>query len=473
MDLISNLILSSDAQVNPSNFTTFGDMAVWTGLIQILVLVCALLIGNTIRRKVVFIRKSLMPTALIGGFILLLLKLIPAVNSLIDKNAMEVITYHCLAIGVIALVLKKGKKDEKKKVGVIVETGLVTGATYMIQAVFGLVITAILFTAGAIANAGGGVLLALGFGQGTGQALTYGKIFQEDYGFTGGATFGLSIATIGFFVSAVVGVIYMNILRKKGKLKYTEGRKGISEKLEDYVHKNDIPNNESIDKLTMNLCLVLFVYGIVYIVMSLININLIWGFNFLLGSLFGLIVKLVLDFFQKKNIMHRNLTNDYLLDRISGVMFDVMIIAGVAAIDLTEFSNMWWQLAIVCVVGTIITFIYLRLACNELYKGYEQEGFFSMFGMLTGTASNGIILLREIDPAFETPASTNLVLSSLPAIAFGGGLLLVLGYCPQGLTQTLITIGILSVAFIVFTLIIFRRKIFKKYKKTASVPTAE
>ncbi len=464
MGSISNLILAEQELI-----TDFSTPVAWTGLIQVLILVCALLVGNTLRRKVPFLRKSLMPTALIGGFVLLMLKLIPAVDNIIDKNAMGVITYHCLALGVIALVLKKGKPGQKKNVGKIVETGLVTGATYMIQAVFGLAITAILFVVGAITNPGAGVLLALGYGQGTGQAYTYGAMYEDPTNFAnplqGGTTFGLSIATIGFFVASVVGVVYMNILRRKGKLAHTEGRKGISENLEDYVHHNDIPNNESIDKLTMNIALVLFVYGIVYLVMSLIKVKLMWGFNFLLGSLFGIIVKLILDFFQKKKIVHRNLTNDYLLDRISGVTFDVMIIAGVAAIDLHEFSKMWWQLLIICVVGAIITFVYIRFACNELYKGYEHEGFFSMFGMLTGTASNGMILLREIDPAFETPASTNLILSSLPAIAFGGGLLLVLGYCPKGLNQTLITIGILFVAFVVFTLIIFRKSIFKKGKK--------
>ncbi len=31
-----------------------------------------------------------------------------------------------------------------------------------------------------------------------------------------------------------------------------------------------------------------------------------------------------------------------------------------------------------------------------------------MFGMLTGTASRGMILLREIDPNYETPAANNL-----------------------------------------------------------------
>lgn len=450
-----------------NDFSSFSELKVWSGLIQMFILVGALLVGNTLRRKIPFLRRSLMPTALIGGFVILMLKFIPAFNDLVDKPLMEQVTYHTLAIGFIALALKRGKQT-KKSIGTIVETGLVTGATYAMQAVLGLAVTVIIsLVVVTDIIPGGGVLLALGFGQGTGQALTYGKMYESEFNFAGGATFGLSIATIGFFVASVVGVVYMNILRRKGKLKHTNGRKGISEDITDYVHKNDIPNSESIDKLTMNVSLVLFVYAIVYFVMRLVNMELIWGFNFLLGSLLALLLKLTLNFLQKKNIVHRNLTNDYLLDRIGGLVFDIMIIAGVAAIDLTEFSKMWLPLTIVCTVGTIATFIYIRFASNELYKGYEHEGFFSMFGMLTGTASNGMILLRELDPGYETPASTNLVFSSLPAIAFGGGLLLVLGYCPKGLTESLVTMGILSVGFIVFTLIIFRRKIFKKYKKAS------
>ena len=144
--------------------------------------------------------------------------------------------------------------------------------------------------------------------------------------------------------------------------------------------------------------------------MRVVNVNLIWGFNFLLGTILAALVRWIIKLLKKGKLMHRELTNNYLLDRISGFMFDLMIIAGVAAIDLSQLSGMWWQLLIVCALGTVATFIYLRVACNHLYPGYKEEAFFSMFGMLTGTASNGMILLREIDPKFETPAANNLVL---------------------------------------------------------------
>ena len=121
-----------------------------------------------------------------------------------------------------------------------------------------------------------------------------------------------------------------------------------------------------------------------------------------------------------------------------------------------------------CALGAVVTFVHVRACCKHLYPDYQYEGFFSMFGMLTGTASNGMILLREIDPKFETPAANNLVLQTIPAIAFGFPVLLLMGVGPQSMKSCLITLGILAVCFVVFALFIFRKKIFKKRELKSS-----
>lgn len=449
-----------------SKIDSFGDIAVWSFLSQFFMLAVAMLLGNTLRRKVPLIRKSLVPTALLGGALILILKVIPAFEAFINYAAMETVTYHCLAIGFIAVALKRVKSKQSTSIKTLLETGVVQGATYALQAALGLAITIVLaLTLAGGFFPGGGVLLALGFGQGTGQALNYGKIYETTYGFEGGATFGLTIATVGFFVSSIVGVIYMNILRRKGKLRLMRTSEKVDEKLEDYVTDNEIPSTESVDRLTLNVALVLSVYAVAYLVMRLANINLVWGFNFLLGSLLALLFKVCMNGLKKIGWMHREIINDHLMDRISGFAFDFMIIAGCAAINLDKVYDLLWPLIAVCAIGTVATFAYLRWVSYHLYPGYEHEAFLSLFGMLTGTASNGMILLREVDPSYETPAATNMVLSGLPAIVFGGGLLVLLGFCPKGFNQAVITLVILVVAVVVFTAILFRQKIFKKKAK--------
>ncbi len=446
--------------------SSFGDEMVWSFLVQIFILIAALLVGNILRRKIPFIRRSLIPTSLLGGLLILIIKMLPFYDNVVNQATMEIITYHALGIGFIALGLKQAKDSQKTSMGKVVETGLLTGATYVIQGLVGLAVTIALFYAIGFFP-GGGIILALGFGQGTGQALNYGKMYETDFGFVGGTTWGLTIATVGFLVAAIVGVVYMNILRRKGKL-VLRGSEGVKDTLEDFVSEGEIPLTESVDKFTINFCLVFLVYAIAYTIMRVVNVNLIWGFNFLLGTIFAALVRWVIKGLKKAKLMHRELTNNYLLDRISGFMFDLMIIAGVAAIDLSELSGLWWQLTIVCALGATATFVYLRVACNHLYPEYRNEAFFSMFGMLTGTASNGMILLREIDPKFETPAANNLVLQSIPAIAFGGALLLLFNIC-SNIQNSWIALGVLVAAWIIYTFIIFRKAIFKKaYAKKAA-----
>ena len=85
-----------------------------------------------------------------------------------------------------------------------------------------------------------------------------------------------------------------------------------------------------------------------------------------------------------------------------------------------------------------------------------------MYGMLTGTASTGIILLRELDPSFSTPASENMVYQNIPAIVFGFPMMFLALFAPNDPVLTLI---ISAAFFLVMNLILFRSRIFRKRAK--------
>ena len=85
-----------------------------------------------------------------------------------------------------------------------------------------------------------------------------------------------------------------------------------------------------------------------------------------------------------------------------------------------------------------------------------------MYGMLTGTASTGTILLREIDPAFRTPAADNMVYQNFPAIVFGFPMMLLATLAPK---KPVLTLVILALFFAVMNVILFRRSIFRKKGK--------
>ena len=85
-----------------------------------------------------------------------------------------------------------------------------------------------------------------------------------------------------------------------------------------------------------------------------------------------------------------------------------------------------------------------------------------MYGMLTGTASTGIILLREIDRDFKTPASDNMVYQNFPAIVLGFPMMFLATLAP---VKPILTMIIFVVFFVALNLVLFRSKIFKKGKK--------
>lgn len=464
--------------------TSFASLSAWGWLIQFFIIIVALLIANLIRCNVPLLRRSLLPTALVAGLIILCIKPLGFFHTLVDKGSMEIITYHALGLGFVAMALKNKKIKSQTTTMKVVETGAVTASTYIIQGIIGLLITIPLFLWWNNREFfyASGLLLPMGYGQGPGQALNFGvtySTFAADQGIAfHGSDFGLSIAATGFILGSLIGVIYMNILRRKGRLNMKGSDYKEEYTLADYESENEIPHAESIDKMTVQVSLVLLVYSLVFLFMYGVQQMelgdfgtktlkpMFWGFNFLWGTIFGSLVKVLINRARKVHLMQREYINNYTLDRIAGTCFDFMIVAGTAAIDFTNLRGIWLPLILVCTLGALLTFLHVRACCKHLYPDYQYEGFFSMFGMLTGTASNGMILLREIDPKFETPAANNLVLQTIPAIAFGFPVLLLMGVGPQSMKHCLITLGIMVVCFIIFSVFIFRKKLFKRTPKS-------
>jgi ESS family glutamate:Na+ symporter len=187
----------------------------------------------------------------------------------------------------------------------------------------------------------------------------------------------------------------------------------------------------------------------------------IWGFNFILGVLSASLVKWCMNLFKRLGGIKREYTNNFLLTRTSNFFFDIMIVAGIAAIRLDSLKQYWGIMLILGVAGLIFTYIYNRIVAKTLFKNYAEEQFLAMYGMLTGTASTGIILLREVDSDFETPAADNLVYQNFPAIALGFPMMLLATLAPK---KPILTLIIFVVFFAVLNVVLFRSKIFRRKK---------
>ena len=405
----------------------FWDYSVWGSINLIAVLLISLLAANVLKRWIRPLRRSLIPTSVLGGMMLLLVSFVfrqasgaemfdTAFFGATGSDMLEIITYHALALGFIASALRPGHgKLGPKRVREIFNTGVTTVSTYLLQGIAGLAVT---LAAAAVMPGffrAAGILLPFGYGQGTGQALNYGGIYEADYGFIGGKSFGLTIAALGFLSASLGGVCYLALLRRRGK-SAPPAEQEEALRSEEIQASGEIPMQASMDKMTVQIALTALAYLIAYLLMSLLGRllpgmrSVIFGFNFLLGVLSAVLLRSLLSGLKK--------------------------------------------------AGLVLTLAYNHLEARLLFPEYPQEQFLMMYGMLTGTASTGIILLRELDPDFRTPASENMVYQNFPAIVFGFPMMLLATLAPRKPVLTLI----LLCAFFLFMNLILFRSLFRRRK---------
>ncbi len=465
--------------VSSWDFTLSNYSAVWAFMVQLGLLLMFLMLGNILRRKIPLFRNCLIPSALLGGGVLLIVNIICKQFNfvLVDNRLMQVITYHCLAIGFAAMSLKTEKSAHKTKRCQVLEFGALQGGSYMLQAFVGLGITLILFFltrhGEKVISYICGLILPLAYGQGPGNALSWDINFTNTPAtqFAGNGSFGLSLASIGFVVASVFGVLYINIYKKRSNLYVRKANH--FEEVVDQTNPSgeEIPDNESVDKFTLQVGFVALAYALSFGFMCLLGVisdftnSIAWGFNFLWASLAAILIRGVVKQLRKRSMMHREYINNYQMDRISGFSFDLMIVAGVAAIEINDIKDYILPIVILSLIGTLITFVYIRLVAKECFKGFEHEFFLMSFGTMTGTASNGMILMKEIDPGLRTPTSSLYILSNFPAMVMIAPLLFLLGFAGKSPMNAIIACAIFFVLWLLYTIYLFRRKIFKKRYK--------
>ena len=454
----------------------FWDFKVWSGFNLVSVLLMSLLVASILKKIFPALKASLVPTSVLGGGILIV---VAGVYKLVTGDVMfdtpffggngtavlETITYHALALGFVASTLKpSGSKMTKQRTTEIFNTGVTTVSTYLLQGVCGMIISMVAALLVKDFFPAAGLLLPFGYGQGTGQALNYGGIYEYDFGFLGGKSFGLTIAALGFLSASFGGVAHLILLKRRGEITPPSER-GDDLYGQQIQSPDESPMQESIDKLTVQTALICLSYLLAYLLMMLLGSllpgmkSVIYGFNFLLGVLTATLVKAVMNFLRRKKLLRRDHTNSFLLTRASNFCFDVMVVAGIAAIRLSALEDYWGIILIMGIAGLVVTYAYNHVVAHTLFSEYPEEQFLMMYGMLTGTASTGTILLREIDSEFKTPASDNMVYQNFPAIVFGFPIMLLATVAP--IRPVLVTI-ILALFFLVMNVILFRSKIFKK-----------
>jgi len=399
----------------------------WNSMNYFVLLGVLLFIAKIIKEKLPFLNKVIIPTALIAGFIgLLLSNGFLNVITIDREGILHNIVYHALAIGFISLSLKRDKNPTNKKVW---STGMIIVMAYLLQAVIGVTIVAILFSDIFL---GAGLLLPLGFGQGPGLATSIGIGYAEGVGnLIEGGALGATIASLGFLIGGTVGVASLNFLARKHNLKVEKVHKENSTTKETFEF-DSIKELRVFDALTAQIAIIFVIYAMVYITLVILEnhflplfgdigntfIDVAHGFNFLIGILYALLFKKILDAFERKGMNINFLTNNYILSNISSLAFNFLIAAAVMTITIESIREYYLLVIVLAVFATLFTYLFLSFIVKRVYREeYTTHYFLGLFGMLTGTASTGLALLKGVDQDFESPVAEEMVVGSGTAIS--------------------------------------------------------
>src|SRR5699024_8060089 len=140
----------------------------WAMVLDFVLISLLIVIAAVLKARIPLLRKLIVPTSMIAGFIGLITG--PELLGWIrfDTDMLGNIVYHFMAIGFIALSLKERDINHSPA---ILNSGMMIVSTYLVQGLVGLGLFMILATTFYPDFFPGiGLLLPLGFGQGPGQA---------------------------------------------------------------------------------------------------------------------------------------------------------------------------------------------------------------------------------------------------------------------------------------------------------------
>lgn len=425
-------------------------MTDWNSVLMLLYVFVLMFVAKLIKEKVPIFQSIVIPTSLLAGFLGLLMG--PEVLGRWDftlfgrtfnlglqyDHAFYVdVIYYCMIIGFVALTLtnRNAKQNQRS-----IDSGLFIVSTYLIQGIIGLLVVGVMInTFWPDFFVGLGLILPLAFGQGTGLASQIGQGWDRATGLGYAMQFGITLATVGFLVGGIGGIILLNYYIRKYNLKPVDLKKlkGVKTQKVEFQTPNEINFFDNLLVQVVWLAIILIITFIVtsglYKVLYPINpsiASVITSFSYLIGVFIAMGLRGIFRWLERSGHRTNVLIDDYMMSNISSLAMNVMITSAVMSIELGVIKEYYPILIGVSIAGTIITLLFVELFGRFVFKG-ELENHYNivMFGMLCGVASTGLALLRGLDPDYRTETADNaVVLGSAFAAVVGFPLMILLGF---------------------------------------------
>ncbi|ADN74885.1 sodium/glutamate symporter [Ferrimonas balearica DSM 9799] len=263
-----------------------------------------------------------------------------------------------------------------------------------------------------------GLVLSAGFmgGHGTGVVVgeTLGSMGWED-----ALTLALTTATVGIFVSILVGLLLIHLGLRKGwitdfarfETMSKTARKGLVPADEQGHLGRETAASISIDALAMHAALLIAVSVAAYHAAVYLS-----GFHelvrvpaFVTAFGLGLAARTVL-----KKLGGKIYFDDKIFGHCTGTASDFLVVFGIAAIKITILLNYAVPLILMVLLGIVFNLMMvLVVAPRILGENWFEKAVFS-WGWLTGTVGMGIALLRIVDPKMRSRVLDDYAIAYVP-----------------------------------------------------------
>ncbi|MCP4451175.1 MAG: sodium:glutamate symporter, partial [Planctomycetes bacterium] len=257
-------------------------------------------------------------------------------------------------------------------------------------------------------------ILPVGFEGGHGTAAGLGEMFSEK-GWDAGQDLALSSATFGIVFAIITGTILVNWAARRGHVQHIARDHDLS----GIIPRDKRPeagkltlNADAIDSLSFHLVMVglaiglgiLFKAGLLRLessIPALADLGLLRSFPlFPLCMLGGLCVQWIEMRFDRHRLIDLGL-----IRRIQNTALDFLVVAAIATIRIQVVAMALVPLLILVAAGILWNVFCVTVLAPRVFKDAWFERAIAEMGQSMGVTATGLLLLRVVDPDYETPAA--------------------------------------------------------------------
>ena len=414
------------------------------------VVLCILLgMGHVLRSRIKLFQKLYLPSCVIGGlFGLLVIQILSAgsgsctlcqsANTWLDDitapwqklpSFLINIVFACLFLGV---KLPKFSEIWRRSAPQVVYGQIVAWGQYVVGLGLWVFVLSWIFKDLPGMFAG---ILPVGFEGGHGTAAGMGPVFAER-GWPEGQDLAMTSATFGIMSAIIVGTILVNWAVRRG---YAVRHKELAEQVEDDsiaiipVDQRPIAgrltvNSDIIEAFSLHLVAVGLAVGIGMLIKNglllieahvpyLANNKLLTSFPlFPLCMIGGLVIQFIELKFDKHHLIDLGL-----IRRIQNCSLDFLVIAAIAMIQIAAVKAALVPLLILVAAGIAWNVFCVTTLARRILPDAWFERAIAEMGQSMGVTATGLLLLRMVDPDYDTPAADAFACKQIVHEPFMGG----------------------------------------------------